>query len=236
MLHFLRRIRRNLIGTGATSKYLLYAVGEIGLVVIGILIALSINNWNEDKKLRQKEHKVLLEIRQNLERNLLTLTDRMKMENGRRQYIDNILDDIKNNKNSDSLGFWIAWAGIPENINLITSAYESLKSIGFDIIKSDTLRNELMRFFGHLYPSSKDVLKTLAVDQLDKFTPYQTKHTTNIKSEVRDYELLRNDLDFKSILYQRRGLKNDVYTSISNGMSRMCEDLIKMIDHELERW
>lgn len=50
MLSFLRKIRRSLIDSGSARKYLLYAVGEIILVVIGILIALQINNWNEARK------------------------------------------------------------------------------------------------------------------------------------------------------------------------------------------
>jgi Family of unknown function (DUF6090) len=50
MLKFFRKIRFNLMDTGKTSKYLKYAIGEIILVVIGILIALQINNWNEQKK------------------------------------------------------------------------------------------------------------------------------------------------------------------------------------------
>jgi len=50
MLTFFRRIRKGLLEGGSTPKYLLYAFGEIALVVIGILIALQINNWNEDKK------------------------------------------------------------------------------------------------------------------------------------------------------------------------------------------
>jgi len=54
MLTFFRRIRKGLLGSGATSKYLVYAVGEIALVVIGILIALQINNWNEGRKLNFK--------------------------------------------------------------------------------------------------------------------------------------------------------------------------------------
>ena len=45
-----RRIRKGFLSDGATSKYLLYAIGEIALVVIGILIALQINNWNEWRK------------------------------------------------------------------------------------------------------------------------------------------------------------------------------------------
>lgn len=54
MLKFFRRIRYNLMDTGKTTKYFKYAIGEILLVVIGILIALQINNWNE-KRLKQEQ-------------------------------------------------------------------------------------------------------------------------------------------------------------------------------------
>lgn len=47
MIKFFRKIRLNLLSEGQTAKYLKYAIGEIVLVVIGILIALQINNWNE---------------------------------------------------------------------------------------------------------------------------------------------------------------------------------------------
>ncbi len=50
MIKLFRNIRQNLLNEGKTSRYLKYAIGEIVLVVIGILIALSINNWNEKKK------------------------------------------------------------------------------------------------------------------------------------------------------------------------------------------
>ena len=54
MLTFLRRVRKGLFESDMSRHYVLYALGEIALVVIGILIALQINNWNEDRKL-QKE-------------------------------------------------------------------------------------------------------------------------------------------------------------------------------------
>ena len=50
MIKFFRKIRKNLLSEGKTGKYFKYAIGEIVLVVIGILIALSINNWNESRK------------------------------------------------------------------------------------------------------------------------------------------------------------------------------------------
>jgi len=52
MLKFFRSIRQNLFMAGKTTNYLKYAIGEIVLVVIGILIALQVNNWNENRKNR----------------------------------------------------------------------------------------------------------------------------------------------------------------------------------------
>ena len=50
MIKFFRKIRQNLLSEGKSRKYFKYAIGEIILVVIGILIALSVNNWNEKRK------------------------------------------------------------------------------------------------------------------------------------------------------------------------------------------
>ena len=59
MIKFFRLIRKELIETGKTGKYFKYAIGEIVLVVIGILIALQINNWNEDRKDSIKEKQIV---------------------------------------------------------------------------------------------------------------------------------------------------------------------------------
>jgi len=64
MIKFFRKIRQNLLSQGKTGKYFKYAIGEIVLVVIGILIALQINNWNENRKEKIKTQtylKLLLE-------------------------------------------------------------------------------------------------------------------------------------------------------------------------------
>lgn len=66
MIKFFRKIRQNLLSEGKTKKYLKYALGEIILVVIGILIALGINNWNERKNDRNKEIVYLNRLTTNL--------------------------------------------------------------------------------------------------------------------------------------------------------------------------
>lgn len=62
MITLFRRIRQKLIDSGSVTKYLLYAVGEILLVVVGILIALQVNNWNEGRKEQQQEQEYLMQL------------------------------------------------------------------------------------------------------------------------------------------------------------------------------
>jgi hypothetical protein len=71
MLHFFRKIRHDLIANSKTYKYFKYAVGEVVLVVLGILIALQINNWNEEKKTEQRIVSFLIEIQNNLDNDIL---------------------------------------------------------------------------------------------------------------------------------------------------------------------
>ncbi|MBO0329837.1 DUF6090 family protein [[Muricauda] lutisoli] len=68
MIKFFRKIRQKLLTENKFRKYLLYAIGEIILVVIGILIALQINNWNEDRKEFRKSKALLEEFRRDLAR------------------------------------------------------------------------------------------------------------------------------------------------------------------------
>lgn len=65
MIKFFRKIRRDLLSEGKTIYYIKYAIGEIVLVVIGILIALQINNWNENQKNHDFEKQTLEQIREN---------------------------------------------------------------------------------------------------------------------------------------------------------------------------
>ena len=83
MLRLLRRIRQSLLGSGQTSRYILYAIGEIALVVIGILIALQINNWNESKKLHHTQKVYLKEIRNDLVQDTALLSHVIKQHKRR---------------------------------------------------------------------------------------------------------------------------------------------------------
>jgi len=73
MIKLFRNIRQSLINEGKTTKYFKYAIGEILLVVIGILIALQINNWNEARKARVKEVEILKDFQKGLSFDILQI-------------------------------------------------------------------------------------------------------------------------------------------------------------------
>lgn len=68
MIKFFRHIRQKLLSENKFSKYLLYAIGEIALVMIGILLALQVNNWNEESKEREVELGILRQIKKRLQK------------------------------------------------------------------------------------------------------------------------------------------------------------------------
>ncbi|MBK7869320.1 MAG: hypothetical protein IPJ74_00890 [Saprospiraceae bacterium] len=77
MIKFFRKIRQKLLSENKFGKYLIYAIGEIFLVVIGILIALQINNWNEERKDSIKEQQILSQLKEDYEANLKQLDQKI---------------------------------------------------------------------------------------------------------------------------------------------------------------
>ena len=80
MLRFFRHIRQRLFLEGKVSRYLGYAVGEIVLIVVGILIALQISNWNEESKNAEEEHQLLALVNESLESYIFLLEMGLKRQ------------------------------------------------------------------------------------------------------------------------------------------------------------
>jgi len=97
MIKFFRQIRYNLMEQNKTGKYFKYAIGEIVLVVIGILIALSINNWNERTKLKIEEQKLISSLIKEIESNV----DKLKISINTNQTIVKISSTFLKNAASN---------------------------------------------------------------------------------------------------------------------------------------
>ena len=128
MIKFFRKIRQNLLMENKTGKYFKYAIGEIALVVIGILIALSINNWNENKKNNIIVNSVLKQIHSELAENIkmidnVVLTYRVK---------DSLIRLIMNNK-LDNKNF----IGVPD-LFIKTAAVVTINDQGFKNLMLNT--------------------------------------------------------------------------------------------------
>src|SRR5210317_1315374 len=98
MINFFRRIRKKLADDKKPMKYMRYAIGEILLVVIGILIALQVNNWNQNRSKAQKEKIMLIELKENLEFNIERFQSAISWEEDRIKGIKKILEYIENEK------------------------------------------------------------------------------------------------------------------------------------------
>jgi len=148
MIPFFRKLRKQLADDNKPLKYMRYAIGEIVLVVIGILIALQINNWNEKRKEKNEELLVLKSMKVGLNKNLNEhLTDRRNVQKALKGSLK-ILKIIETNDfQNDSITDYFS------TINLYTpffpdqSAYQSLLSNGTEIISNEDLRNKITGYF-----------------------------------------------------------------------------------------
>jgi hypothetical protein len=84
MIKFFRKIRQNLLSEGKIAKYFKYAIGEIVLVVIGILIALQINNWNESRKQAATEKEFITSLKSDLKQDKAFIESVIKLNEPRR--------------------------------------------------------------------------------------------------------------------------------------------------------
>ena len=107
MIKFFRKIRQNLLSENKFSKYLIYAIGEIILVVIGILIALQINNWNESRKHRFQEITILQNIKEDISLDTLDISFNIeaynKIINAEIKLLNFLKSDLK--QPSDSIDY-----------------------------------------------------------------------------------------------------------------------------------
>ena len=164
MLFIFRKLRQIELRQ-RSGRYLLYAFGEIILIVVGIMIALQISNWNEFQKERVKERKVLQEVVRTLDLNTDLLggyvdlmiqsneSARMILEVIEKQlpYTESIAEDMHKARYQMSLDF-VSHAG-----------FEELKNAGLDIVQSDDLRRRIVNLFENTYP--------LAQQQVQLFHP-----------------------------------------------------------------
>ena len=141
MIKFFRSIRQKLLSENKISKYLIYAIGEIVLVVIGILIALSINNWNQEIKTKKQEIKILTELKNDLKTNLNEIIETYNTTSSRQLSTVLILDYFENNRTlDDSLKSAFENINMDGLFNIANTTFKYIESEGINSLSNDTLR------------------------------------------------------------------------------------------------
>ena len=234
MLTFFRNIRKVFLSQGAASKYSLYALGEIMLVVIGILIALQIDNWNQDQKERQAEQKILEQIEISLSEDLdLFETSHEKLLNTLWR-IERLQGLIESTERSDSLAILCGAAYGIFRFDFNTAAYEELKSTGFDLISHDRIRQLIIRVYEihHNTIQHRNNIEDNVI--LEAMRPYYLSNFSKIRfllsATPKNEDLIYEDEYFANLIDYRltvlRNLHETAYNLIHDDMVELL-DLIK---------
>ena len=245
MIPFFRKLRKKMAEDNQPLKYIRYAIGEIVLIVIGILLALYLNHLNTERGIKADQIKILQEIKSNLNSSITSFDRAIASEKNYMAYNVMILDYLDHKKPYDTIldkafgtYFWTI------SSSAVTGAYDYLKSKGIDLITNDSLRTEI----SYLFESELLVLKNenevwannlqqnisypFHVKHFRKYYPDQSASTDFEYARPFNYDLLLEDAYFKSInaeiISNRRWNINSLQNTIDH-----VELLIDDIDEEL---
>jgi len=201
MIKLFRRIRQQLITENKFSKYLLYAIGEIILVVIGILIALQINNWNENQKTQTKIKNTLLALRSDLAQDTLLIKENLPFIIEQYQLNESLRARVaKQDATLDTLIYIMRHEFNPNwnvQITYNTNAYNSLTQTGLIENLSDTLKANIKNFYNKKL-SLKDRVEKTTNDYRGKITSYVNTYTFG-STPIHDQGPLIDSLVWKNI-------------------------------------
>jgi len=205
MIKLFRNIRQKLLAEGKTTNYLKYAIGEIVLVVIGILIALQINNWNIKRLDREKENKYLHEISNNLKSDVLKIQEVLDFNQKKDSMILECFRDLDIKSTIsvpqifgprlDILGSYDYF--YPNDLgfqNLI-----SAENIG--LIENDSVRNQILEYYNFDF---KNGVQQRAEELTRKFVDYLLPRITTKESFFNRY-----GIEFELPTNNEIHLKND---------------------------
>lgn len=243
MIKFFRRIRQRLLTENKFSKYLIYAIGEILLVVIGILIALSINNWNQNRINQKSEIKILKELKSDFESNYMEIESIIARVDRLHKVTDSILYLLDNqisienqiellNNMGGFMGFLGGNGGI---FNSANTSYKYLESTGINSINNDSIRISITEMFEKYFKNihvREEMYKTFYANE---YEPLVNKYFEFDKTESRkafiskvnlsstaDYIMFKNII-IKKLTYEEFRLKR--LNEILGKLGKLIDDL-----------
>jgi len=244
-----RKIRKNLLISGKTKSYLIYAFGEISLIVVGILIAWKINNLNEINKNRIVEVKIYQSLNEELNANLILLDSSIYRYAENVQTIQKTIHSIRSQPKelTEELKDGIISVNYTPT-KLHSGSMSSINSTNkFEFIESDSLRDLIAAYPNELdnFETQEAKINNLIVNRLQ---PEIELHISLIDillsrdlnnkevqyvSNQSDYEELLNSRKFQNILVDRL-LQTENQLTISNNLRDKTQMIAFKLNKELE--
>lgn len=197
-----------MIKENKVSKYMLYAIGEIILVVIGILIALQVNNWNNNRIQNETEKKVLIELRKGIlsDANLMqTALSGISSQIKKMKLLKVLLKNKEYEYNKDLDTLFGSVYGV-QAIRINKAFYEDLKASGLKLIKDDNVRLDIVNLFEDNYVLL-DKIFDMEVHMNDITRPYYLQNFNSIDflktATPNDFEKVWNDTYYENIVHYR---------------------------------
>ena len=221
------------MGENKTGKYLKYAIGEIVLVMIGILLALQINNWNEDEKINVNLKEALNQINQDLKQDEINLKG---FENSNVKRVSYLLKLTANDHNN------FAFDSILKNLDdyfyfyKSNNAYSSLKSTGmFASMENIKLKNNLTSYYEQMYERLKTVSEYGETFTNDQVIPYTLLHLDYDDNLMVNEDLVKEKLvttNLAQLAKYQINVKKFSLTLMAKAI-KMNQNLRKEIENEL---
>ena len=164
MIKFFRKIRQNLLVENKNAKYFKYAIGEIILVVIGILIALQINNWNENRVNQKKIKNYVVNLIQDLKNDTVQTHRRIRGIKHQINYIDSTANYFRKKKiraitNIDAI-YELNFNYGYKPLTWFDATIEEIKNSGsLNLIKNDSLREKIISYYSFTNHLNQDYLQ-----------------------------------------------------------------------------
>ena len=240
MIPFFRRIRMKLAHENKSAKYLRYAIGEILLVVIGILIALSINNWNEGRKYKNLEIVTLIEVKKGLDQ---ALKENERAENNNLLTIKSyeiLLEHFeKKLPYSKLVSFHFRRLMSWQEPDFNYAGFELFKNRGPDLISNDSIKIKLLEIYEEkIQYLVNDHNKTEWNYNNTVMTPFYTNNfeinPQNGIAVPNDYISLMNNQQFKNKLTYLMHIRK-YGVSKSEELSLLIKNLLDEISTEVGR-
>ncbi len=241
MIKFFRHIRKNLLMEKKTSKYFKYAIGEIILVVIGILIALQINNWNEERKNRVVETQLLENLRSSL------VSDVQNQINPILEQLELDLSNIRDIKHflkisatyHDSMNIKFNSLMYSKIFLYEVTSYKALENEGLKLIQNPELKSNILKLYNMEYTELEYNIENFMNNLMSFYRPNMRELFLFLDDnedkgyKPDDYESLRTNRDFRNNLITCTTNCNNIYKTTSK-LKVKVESLIATIDKELK--